>query len=86
MSADRPTPEQIAADRRVLELIDRVLGLEAELARVSVYNNPGREQFEALERENAGLRQQLEAVHGTRTWKAGRAVLAPLRVVSRNRA
>ncbi|WP_314139508.1 hypothetical protein [uncultured Plantibacter sp.] len=85
MSADRPTPEQIVAERRVLELVDRVLGLEAELARVSVYHSPGREQFEALERENAGLRQQLEAVRSTRTWKAGRAVLSPLRLVSRGR-
>lgn len=85
MSADRPTPEQITDERRVLELVDRVLGLEAELARVSVYNNPTREQFEALERENAGLQQQLEAVRATRTWRAGRAVLAPLRLVSRSR-
>jgi hypothetical protein len=33
-----------------------------------------------------GLRQQLAAVHSTRTWKAGRAVLAPLRVLKRGRA
>ncbi|MBD8468425.1 hypothetical protein HOW07_14895 [Plantibacter sp. MCCC 1A11337] len=86
MSADRPTPERIVEERRVLELVDRILGLEAELARVSVYNNPTREQFEALERENEGLRQQVAALHTTRTWKAGRAVLAPLRIVSRGRS
>ena len=85
MSTDRPTPEQIIAERRVLELVDRVLGLGAELARVSVYNNPTREQFDALEQENAGLREQLQVIRGTRTWRAGRVVLAPLRIVTRGR-
>lgn len=85
MSADRPTPEQIISERRVLELVDRVLGLEAELARVSVFNNPARERFDALERENAGLQQQLAAMRATRTWRAGRAVLAPVRIITRGR-
>lgn len=85
MATDRPAPEQVDAERRALELVDRVLGLEAELARVSVFSNPRREQLEALEAENAGLRQQLESLRSTRTWRAGRVVLSPLRIVSRGR-
>lgn len=70
---------------RELALIDRVFGLEAQLAEVSVFMNPGRERFDTLERETEGLRQQLAALRGTATWRAGRLVLAPLRLIRRSR-
>lgn len=86
MPTKRPTPEQLASEERVLALVDRVIGLEAELARASIYFSPAKDDFDVLEREMQGLRQQLAAVHATRTWKAGRLVLAPLRILKRGRA
>lgn len=80
------TPEQSEAlhiATRELALVDRILGLEAQLANYAVRVTPGRRQFEMMEREIDGLRQQLAAVHSTRTWRAGRAVLAPLRIIRR---
>jgi hypothetical protein len=73
--------ERVARDARELALVDRILGLEAQLANYAVIVSPSRTQFESLNREIAGLRQQLAAVHSTRTWKAGRAVLSPLRAI-----
>ncbi|KQM14138.1 hypothetical protein ASF83_15200 [Plantibacter sp. Leaf171] len=86
MTTKRPTAAELAGEERVLALVDRVIGLEAELARASIYFSPTKDDFDVLEREMQGLRQQLAAVHSTRTWKAGRAVLAPLRILKRGRA
>ena len=86
MPTKRPTTEQLASEERLLALVDRVIGLEAELARASIYFSPTKDDFDVLEREMQGLRQQLAAVHATRTWKAGRLVLTPLRILKRGRA
>jgi hypothetical protein len=62
---------------RELDLVDRVLGLEGEVARLSIMNQDGRlirDEIERLEGENRALR-------GSATWRAGRAVLAPWLIV-----
>ena len=46
---------------------------------------PGQAQVEALTRQVAGLEAELRAVRGSRTWRAGRAVLAPARLARRLR-
>jgi hypothetical protein len=79
-------PELIEQQLRELALVDRIFGLEAQLAEVSVFMNPDRDRFDAQERELAGLRQQVEGLRETRTWRVGRAVLAPLNALKRKRS
>lgn len=70
---------EVRIQLRQLELVDRVLGLEAEVARLTVAaHNPtgARERVEQLERE-------LHAVYSSRTWRVGTAVLRPLRAIWR---
>jgi len=80
-----PDDQRIAQQLRELALVDRIFGLEAQLAEISVFMNPDRERFDAQERELAGLRQQIAGIRGTTTWRVGRSVLAPLRVLKRER-
>ncbi|NYI42460.1 hypothetical protein [Demequina lutea] len=61
---------------RQMALVDRVIGLEAEVARL-----------EAAARESGGARAEIErletalaAVYASRTWWVGRAFLGPVRV------
>lgn len=53
-------------EARQLALMDRIIGLEAELANIKI-GEPHR------------LRHDIEALRGSATWKAGRIVLAPVR-------
>jgi hypothetical protein len=74
-----PTEGDVAVQLRQLALVDRVLGLEAEVARLSssgASSEGAREQIERLQAE-------LRAVYGSRTWRIGSAVLKPLRLLRR---
>lgn len=65
------TPVDIDAQLRQLALVDRVLGLEAEVARlrtVSPNANGARDEVERLQSE-------LRAVYASRTWKLGSAMI-----------
>ncbi|TFD70094.1 hypothetical protein [Cryobacterium sp. Hb1] len=65
-----PTPDEsdLARDARQLALVDRVIGLQAEVANLNVtYPN----RINALEAE-------LRALLTSRTWKTGRAAVSPL--------
>ncbi|MBB5642168.1 hypothetical protein [Cryobacterium roopkundense] len=65
-----PTPEEsdLARDARQLALVDRVIGLQAEVANLNViYPN----RINSLEAE-------LRALLASRTWKAGLATVSPM--------
>ena len=79
----RPQPSDVELQLRQLELVDRIFGLEAQLAEASAFAKPERDEIDAVLRENEGLRQQLAGLRATSTWKAGRAVLAPARLLRR---
>ena len=70
-----PTPESIELQLRQLALVDRVLGLEAEVARLSAVTPAA----SGARDEVARLEAELRAVYASRTWRIGRAVLRPLR-------
>jgi hypothetical protein len=72
-------------DLRELALVDRVLGLEAQLAQASAFMNPSRQRVVELENRIAGLEQQLGGLQDTPTWRAGRVVLTPARLLRRLR-
>lgn len=64
---------------RQMALVDRVIGLEAEVARLGAAARGYGGAWEQIERLEAAL----EAVYASRTWSVGRAVLSPVRVVRR---
>jgi len=66
-------------DLRQLALVDRIIGLEAEVARLS--SRPVEPIPETAEIER--LNNELHAVYGSRAWRVGNAVLRPVRVVRR---
>lgn len=74
-----PSEDSIATQLRQLALVDRVLGLEAEVARLSSAapsaDNPRLE----IER----LSTELAAVYASRTWRLGTAALRPVRAAAR---
>lgn len=53
---------------RQLALVDRIIGLQAEVAHLSM-TGPGA----AME-----MQREIEAIRSTTTWRAGRIVLSPL--------
>jgi hypothetical protein len=56
------TPSEIERDLRELALVDRIIGLEAEVARLSI---------------EAGVKD-IRILHKSRPWRVGRVVLAPV--------
>ncbi len=68
---------------RELALVDRILGLEAQLAEVSTFMTPDRETVDRLEHEVRVLRAQLDGLHQTWEWRVGRVILAPARALKR---
>ncbi|MFC9559089.1 hypothetical protein [Agromyces sp. NPDC056965] len=76
-SEDRPdsslTPEEQTAEGR-LELLDRVIGLEQQLQELQAANLLTPTEAVAVERNLASMRSSL-------TWRAGRVVTLPVRVV-----
>lgn len=61
--AEKATHER---DLRQLALVDRIIGLEAEVAHLSAANS------------SQAMMDQLKEVHSSTTWKVGRLVLAPV--------
>lgn len=70
--------EDIARALRELALIDKVIGLEAEVARLST-----KSAYPSARDEIEHLRGQLRSMQASRTWRVGRAVLTPFRAVQR---
>jgi hypothetical protein len=64
------------AYQRELARTDEVIGLRAALAQESVRNSPPRQRVEQLEAEILALRQST-------TWRVGRLVMAPVRILRR---
>jgi hypothetical protein len=62
---------------RQLELVDRILGLEAQVARLTVSDASAWQG-----REVARLQGELAAAYGSRTWRIGSALVKPLRGIS----
>ena len=77
--------DQIASDLRQLALVDRVIGLQAEVARLSISGPAAAGPRAEIER----LQGELRAVYASRTWRVGRIVLRPATLlrggVNRNR-
>ena len=70
MHNDKPDTEPDAATAlRQLALVDRVIGLEAELAHLRSVS------------PSANIEHQIRQVKQSATWKVGRAVLAPFSAV-----
>ena len=61
----KPDPQDIERDLRELALVDRIIGLEAEVARLSV---------------EAGVKD-IRILHKSRPWRVGRVVLMPVVLV-----
>ena len=57
--------EQISDQVRILALVDRIIGLEAEVARLSI---------------EAGVKD-IRILHKSRPWQVGRIVLMPIVVI-----
>jgi len=62
--------------QRELALVDQILGLRAALAQESVRNSPTRQRVEQLEYE-------INALRSSSSWRVGRLLLLPVRVVRR---
>ena len=68
------SPEDVQRDLRQLELVDRIMGLEAENARLAaLLITPAGPQF--------GYQRMLTDLMASRTWRVGRVALAPVRAV-----
>ena len=64
--------------QRQLALVDEVLGLRAALAQEAVRNSPSRQRLEEVEHE-------IRALRASSSWRVGRLVLLPVRLVRRLR-
>ncbi len=68
----QPSAEDVQRDLRQLQMVDRIMGLEAENARLAaLFIKPAGPRF--------GYNRMLDDVWSSRTWRAGRLVLAPVR-------
>lgn len=72
-----PTNEEIERSLRQLALVDRVIGLEAEVARLSI-SLPG---SSGTRDHVARLEGELRAVYASRTWRLGSSLLRPVRAL-----
>ena len=74
-----PEKERLEMQLRQLALVDRVLGLEAEVARLSASSPYAQSVRLDVER----VQGELRAAHESATWMIGSAVLAPVRMIRR---
>jgi hypothetical protein len=75
------TENDIELQLRQMALVDRVLGLEAEVARLTVRAPAWTGPRAEIER----LRDELDAVHSSTSWKIGRALVRPVHSLLRLR-
>ena len=68
--------DELADRERQLALVDRVFGLEAQLAELSAENS-------LTPSERLRTEQRLIEMQGSLAWRLGRAATAPLRVAQR---
>lgn len=69
-----PPPDELTEyerDLRQLALVDRIIGLEAEVAHLKSITSAEL------------IREQVEAIRSSATWRVGRVVIAPLTIVKR---
>lgn len=74
-----PTEEQYRNAERQLGLVDRVIGLEAEVAELSLKLGHAVTPNHVLVRDVDNLRTELDKVHASAIWKAGTVITLPLR-------
>ena len=80
-TATAVTADEIAVTLRQMALVDRVIGLEAEVARLNAIT-PG---ANGARDEIARLEGELRAVYASRTWAVGSAILKLARPFRRAR-
>jgi hypothetical protein len=74
--------DDFTSELRQLALVDRIIGLEAEVARLSSRPvEPAPVVVDGAEIER--LHDELRAIYGSRAWRVGNLVLRPVRVVRR---
>jgi len=74
--ADPAAETRIATIERELALVDRVLGLEAQVAELAI-------QSSLTPSDQLRVEQQLAQLRRSATWRVGRIVTSPLRVARR---
>lgn len=77
-ASSQESPRSRASDdyERQLGLVDRVLGLEAQVAELSV-------DFDLTPSEKLRVEQQLDQMRRSLGWRVGRIVTAPMTVITR---
>jgi hypothetical protein len=75
-STSRPSPDVLEVELRQLALIDKILGLEAEVARLSAVA-----PFVSAREEIEKMSTRLNALYNSTTWRVGTAVLRPIQVL-----
>lgn len=79
---DSPSQDdERARELRELALVDRVIGLEAEVARLSVTSPPGRMQLLSQQAEILRLQGEIAALYRSRTWRLGSTLVHPLKAM-----
>lgn len=68
-----PTDEALEAERR-LEYVDRIIGLEQQVRELQAAAILSPSETVAAERN-------LASIHGSATWRAGRAIMLPVRAL-----
>lgn len=71
-----PSQGEVERDLRQLALVDRILGLEAQVARLSILSPD-----DSGPRGHDFVQRELQTVYSSATWRVGRAVLAPARAL-----
>lgn len=72
-----PSADEIAVSLRQLALVDRIIGLEAEVARLSASSPVP----SSARNEITRMQQEVNAVYGSKTWRVGSIVLRPFRML-----
>ena len=82
-SADIDGDDRVRVLERQLALVDRVIGLEAQLVEFARLNEPSPVTGPGSASNEAALRAELDAVLHSRSFRLGSALLRPVRIVAR---